>query len=70
MSAENQGVCAAGGDFVVCVRIRFRQNRGIRGGADQLVERGVRRGRKILFGCGYGVFSVLIVGSFRLIEFA
>ena len=57
VAAENQRVGVAGGDLVVRVRVRLWQDRRVRGGADQLVKRGVRCGRNI--GCcgGDGVFG-------------
>ena len=55
--AEDQRVGVAGGDLVVRMSVRLRQDRRVRGGADQLVERGVRCGRDV-GGCGGdGVFG-------------
>ena len=57
VSAEDQRIGVAGGDFVIRVRIRFRQQCGVRGGADQLVERGVRCRREVFFRGGDRVFG-------------
>ena len=57
VSAEDQWIGVTGGDFVIRVRIRFRQQCGVRGGADQLVERGVRCCREVFFRGGDRVFG-------------
>ncbi len=57
VTAEDQRIRVARGDLVIGVRVRLGQDGGVRRGADQLVERGVRRGREILLRGGDGVFG-------------